>query len=85
MKKIEYFEKMRELLTSSKAVKILYLLTFTVLITTIIASQNFFFQSIIDNGISKKDVFAKKTIVVEDVKRTEQHRKETGRPFQGFE
>ena len=76
MKKIEYFEKMRELLTSSRAVKILYLLTFTVLITTIIASQNFFFQSIIDNGISKKDVFAKKTIVVEDVKRTEQHRRE---------
>ena len=38
--------------------------------------QNFFFQSIIDNGISKKDVFAKKTIVVEDVKRTEKHRKE---------
>ena len=76
MKKIEYFEKMRELLTSSRAVKILYLVTFTLLITAIIASQNFFFQSIIDNGISKKDVVAQKTITVEDVKRTEQHRRE---------
>ncbi len=76
MKKIEYFEKMREILTSSRAVKILYLVTFTLLITTIIASQNFFFQSIIDNGISKKDVVAQKTITVEDVKRTEQHRRE---------
>lgn len=76
MKKIEYFEKMREILTSSRVVKILYLVAFTVLITTIIASQNFFFQSIIDNGISKKDVYAKKTITVEDVKRTEQHRRE---------
>ena len=76
MRKIEYFEKMRELLTSSRAVKILYLVTFTLLITAIIASQNFFFQSIIDNGISKKDVVAQKTITVEDVKRTEQHRRE---------
>lgn len=76
MRKIEYFEKVRELLTSSRAVKTLYLVTFTLLITTIIASQNFFFQSIIDNGISKKDVVAQKTITVEDVKRTEQHRRE---------
>ena len=76
MRKIEYFEKVRELLTSSRAVKILYLVAFTLLITTIIASQNFFFQSIIDNGISKKDVVAQKTITVEDVKRTEQHRRE---------
>lgn len=76
MKKIEYFEKMREVLTSSRVVKLLYLTAFTFLITAIIASQNFFFQSIIDNGISKKDVYARKTITVEDVKRTEQHRRE---------
>ena len=50
--------------------------SFTILLTTIIASQNFFFQSIIENGISKRDIIAQKTLVVEDVKRTEQHRKE---------
>ena len=49
---------------------------FTVILTMIIASQNFFFQNIIENGVSKRDIIAQKTLVVEDVKRTEQHRKE---------
>ena len=44
--------------------------------TAIIASQNFFFQNIIENGISKRDIIAQKTLTVEDVKRTEQHKKE---------
>ena len=44
--------------------------------TSVIASQNFFFQNIIENGISKRDIIAQKTLTVEDVKRTEQHRKE---------
>ena len=82
MKKIEYIKKMREILTSSKVVKLLYLVAFTVLITTIIASQNFFFQSIIDNGISKKDIIAQKTLTVEDVKRTEQHRREVAQKIE---
>ena len=82
MKNFEYFEKMRDFLTSSRVVKILYLLGFTILITTIIASQNFFFQSIIDNGISKKDIIAQKTITVEDVKRTEQHRREVAQKIE---
>ena len=46
------------------------------MITAIISSQNFFFQSIIENGISKKDIIAQKTLTVEDVKRTEQHKRE---------
>ena len=50
--------------------------TFTIILTMIIASQNFFFQNIIENGVSKRDIIAQKTLVVEDVKRTEQHRKE---------
>ena len=36
--------------------------------TAIISSQNFFFQSIIENGISKKDIIAQKTFKVIDVK-----------------
>ena len=44
--------------------------------TAIISSQNYFFQSIIENGISKKDIIAQKTFTVIDVKRTEQHKKE---------
>lgn len=76
MQKNEYFEKTKEFLSSSKVVKLFYLVTFTVLVTCIIASQNFFFQSIIENGISKRDIIAQKTLTVEDVKRTEQHKRE---------
>lgn len=76
MQKNEYFERTKEFLSSSKVVKLFYLVTFTVLITCIIASQNFFFQSIIENGISKRDIIAQKTLTVEDVKRTEQHKRE---------
>lgn len=76
MQKNEYFERTKEILSSSRVLKLLYLVTFTVLITCIIASQNFFFQSIIENGISKRDIIAQKTLTVEDVKRTEQHKRE---------
>lgn len=76
MNKIEYLERVKEFFTSSKVVKLFYLVVFTALVTTILASQNFFFQSIIENGISKKDIIAQKTLTVEDVKRTEQHKRE---------
>lgn len=76
MQKNEYIERTKEFLSSSRVVKLFYLVTFTVLVTCIIASQNFFFQSIIENGISKRDIIAQKTLTVEDVKRTEQHKRE---------
>lgn len=76
MIKNEYLDKLKEFFTSSLFVKVTYLITFTFLVTAIIASQNFFFQSIIDNGISQKDIIAQKTLTVEDVKRTEQHKRE---------
>ncbi len=76
MLKNEYLEKAREFFTSSKVVKLFYLISFTLIITAIISSQNFFFQSIVENGISKKDIIAQKTLTVEDVKRTEQHKRE---------
>ena len=48
----------------------------SVAMTFIISSQNFFFQKVVENGISKKDVIAEKTIVVIDTKKTERQRKE---------
>ena len=66
----------KEFFMASKTLKILAFIGFTVLLTAIISSQNFFFQSIIENGISKKDIIAQKTFTVIDVKRTEQHKKE---------
>ena len=83
---IKYIEKgmimnrfitaLKEFLTSSNTIKISALIGFTCLMTAVIASQNYFFQNIIENGISKRDSIAQKTLTVVDVKRTEQHRKE---------
>lgn len=76
MIKIEFAPKVKEFFTSTVFLKTLSIIGFTVLMTAIIASQNFFFQNIIENGISKRDIIAQKTLTVEDVKRTEQHKKE---------
>jgi len=76
MNKNEIISKVKAFLTSTKTIKALALFTFTFLMTGIISSQNFFFQNIIENGISKRDIVAQKTLTVVDVKRTEQHRKE---------
>lgn len=67
---------LKEFFTSTQTLKVLAFFGFTIIMTAIISSQNFFFQSIIENGISKKDVIAQKTLTVIDVKRTEQHKKE---------
>lgn len=72
----EYFSKIKSFFTSSQTVKVIAFFAFTILLTAVIASQNFFFQNIIENGISKRDIIAQKTLTVIDVKRTEQRRKE---------
>ena len=68
--------KIKDFLTSPTTFRFLMLFLFTTIMTSIIASQNYFFQNIIDNGISKRDIIAQKTLTVIDIKRTEQHRKE---------
>jgi len=78
----ESLNKIKEFFVSSIFIKIFSLVAFTVVTTAIIASQNFFFQSIVENGISKKDIIAQKTLTVEDVKRTEQHRREVGQKIE---
>ena len=79
MTKIEYMEAAREFFTSSRFIKFFYLMCFTFVLTAIISSQNFFFQNVIENGISQKEIIAEKTITVEDVKRTETHKKEVAK------
>lgn len=76
MAKVEFVSNLKNFFTSAQTLKFIYFVGFTVLMTAVIASQNFFFQNIIENGISKRDIIAQKTLTVEDVKRTEQHRKE---------
>lgn len=70
------FLVIRDFFMESKTLKVLAFFGFIIVMTAIIASQNFFFQSIVENGISKKDIVAQKTFTVIDVKRTEQHKKE---------
>lgn len=82
MIKTEFKLKLQEILTSSQTYKVLAFLGFTLLMTAIIASQNFFFQNIIENGVSKRDIIAQKTLVVEDVKRTEQRKKEVSQKIE---
>ena len=76
MIKFNIFSKLKDFLFSSLVVKITAFLGFVMLLTTIVASQNFFFQSVIENGVSKKDIIAEKTLTVVDVKRTDIRRKE---------
>lgn len=76
MNKLILATRIRDFFFSSQSLKTAGFVLFTVLMTAVIASQNFFFQTIVENGISKKDVVAQKTITVVDVKRTEQHKKE---------
>ncbi len=76
MKNIKPFEIAVDFFTSSKVTHFLSFLLFTIVMSAILSSQNFFFKSIIENGISKKDIIAQKTITVVDVQKTELHRKE---------
>lgn len=76
MKQLKSIERAAEFLSASKTLNVSAFLIFTLLMSVILSSQNFFFKSIIENGISKKDIVAPKTITVIDVKKTELHKKE---------
>ena len=72
----QIFEDIYEQMRQASPTNVLLFLLFSLLMTLLISSQNFFFQKIIENGISKRDVIAEKTITVIDTKRTEQHKKD---------
>lgn len=76
MTKLKHIDNAIEFFSSSRVIKFLGFFVFVLLMSAIISSQNFFFKSIIENGISKKDIVAQKTITVVDTQKTEFHRKE---------
>ncbi len=82
MIQIEFSDKVKDFFISSKVRNTFYFFVFTILMTAIIASQNFFFQNIVENGISKRKIEAQKTLTVEDVKRTEQRKKEVAQKIE---
>ena len=71
-----YMQKVLDFISSKKFRNILCFVVFSFLLTTMISSQNFFFQKVVENGISKRDIIAQKDIKVIDTKKTEQHKKE---------
>lgn len=74
--KQKIFENIEELLSSFKILRVLAFIIFTFTLSIILSSHNFFLKSIIENGVSKKDVVAQKTVTVVDVEKTELHKKE---------
>lgn len=76
MDKLNIPEPVKVFITSTKFINGVFFLVFCLFMTLIISFQNFLFQQVVENGISKKDIIAQKTITVEDTRRTEQRRKE---------
>ncbi len=68
--------KFLDFISSKQFRNVTCFILFTFLMTVIISSQNFFFQKVIENGISQRDIIAQKDIKVVDTKKTERHRKE---------
>ncbi len=68
--------KFLDFISSKSFRNVMCFILFTFLMTVIISSQNFFFQKVIENGISKKDIIAQKDIKVIDTVKTERHKKE---------
>lgn len=69
-------QKILDIIASKKFRNVFCFIVFTTLMTVAIASQNFFFQKIIDNNLALRDVIAEKDIKVIDTIKTEQHKKE---------
>ena len=69
-------QKVLDIISSKSFRNAFFFVIFTILMTVAISSQNFFFQKVIENGISKRDIIAQKDIKVIDTKKTELHKKE---------
>lgn len=68
--------KFLDFISSKTFRNVVCFIVFTFLMAVTISSQNYFFQKVIENGISKRDIVAQKDIKVIDTKKTEQHKKE---------
>lgn len=77
MKKIQIFNRLADLFSSSKMINLLVFIVFALVLTATLGARYYLFQSIIsDDGTSKRDIVAPKTIKVVDTFKTEQNKKE---------
>ena len=63
-------QKFLDFISSKTFRNVFCFLIFSMLMKIAISSQNFFFQKVIENGISKRDIIAQKDIKVIDTKKT---------------
>lgn len=77
MKKIQFTNLLADTFSSSKVFNLLIFIAFAILITAVLGARYYLFQSVInDDGTSKRDIVAFKTIKVVDTFKTEQNKKE---------
>ncbi|MCQ2739117.1 MAG: HDIG domain-containing protein [bacterium] len=69
-------KKLIDFILSKKFRNAVLFIFFTFFMTSAISSQNYFFQKVIENGISKRDIIAQRDIKVIDTRKTELHKKE---------
>lgn len=62
-------QKFLDFISSKSFRNVMCFILFTFLMSVTISSQNYFFQKVIENGISKKDIVAQKDIKVIDTKK----------------
>ena len=77
MRKIQLINLIADTFSSSKVINLLIFITFAIVMTAALGARYYLFQSIIaDDGTSKRDIVAPKTIKVVDTFKTEQNKKE---------
>ena len=77
MRKIQLINLLAATFSSSKVINLLIFITFAIVMTAALGARYYLFQSIIaDDGTSKRDIVAPKTIKVVDTFKTEQNKKE---------
>ena len=77
MKKLQLTNLLVDTFSSSKIINLLIFIAFALAMTFVLSAKYYFFQSIInDDGTSKRDIIAYKTIKVVDTFKTEQNKKE---------
>lgn len=73
---MKIFKKFIDFIFSQKALTLAIFLCTAVLMTAILSSKYYLFHNIIENSISKRDIYANKTIKVEDVEKTQRKKAE---------
>lgn len=77
MKKIQFMNQLADTFSSSKMTNLFVFVLFALVLTIVLGARYYLFQSIIaDDGTSKREIVANKTIKVIDTFKTEQNKKE---------